>query len=248
MRRLFVPEGCVGRDLVRLCGPEAHYLRDVLRLAPGGVFLAVLPDGTERAATVVRLDEGHVEAALGEALEPRADPQADLRLRPALVKGRKLDLVIQKCTELGVAEIAPVLCDRSVSRPDPDGSAHKLERWRKIALEAARQCGRTSPPRIAPPRPFGAAVAEVGALGGAGLILAPEQAGGIGAQCPILTASDREPVSVLVGPEGGFTAEEVTSAREAGLRPVGLGARILRAETAAIAISALLVYELGELL
>ena len=247
MRRVFVPADSLQGDLVRLSGPEAHYVQHVLRLRSGDRFGAVLPGGVERVATVQRLGEATVEATLGEELAPDADPRADLRLRPALVKARKLDLVVQKCTELGVSEIAPVLCDRSVARPDREGAAHKLERWERIALEAARQCGRRSPPRIVAPVAFEAALGEVRDLGGTGLILAPEATEGIGPGRAILGAADAEPISLLVGPEGGFSEDEVRAATESGLRPVSLGRRVLRAETAAIAICALLTYELGEL-
>ncbi len=247
MRRLFVPEGCLQGEVVRLRGGEARYLRQVLRLTTGEQFSAVLPDGTERIAAIGRVDEAGVEATLGEELPARADPRVDVRLRPALVKARKLDLVVQKCTELGASEVAPVLCDRSVARPDREGLAHKLERWERIALEAARQCGRREPPRVRAPVAFEAALREVRDLGGTGLVLAPGAGGHAGPGCGFLSPDAGEPISVLVGPEGGFTAAEVSAALEAGLRAVGLGRRVLRAETAAIAICALLMGELGEL-
>jgi len=247
VRRVFVPVESLHGEAVLFSGGEAHYLRHVLRLTPGDRFSAVLSDGAERIATVSAIGEDRVAAELGPLLAENADPRLDVRLRPALVKGRKLDLVVQKCTELGVAQIGPILCDRSVARPDPEGAAHKLERWTRIAVEAARQCGRRSPPRLAPPVAYADALAEVRSLGGTGLILAPEVTVGVGPGRPILPTPVVEPISVLVGPEGGFTAEEIDEGVRAGLRPVGLGRRVLRAETAAIGVCALLMYELGEL-
>jgi len=244
MRRVFVPEGGIEGDCVRLMGREAHYVRDVLRLGVGAHFSAVLPGGIERVATVQRLAGQTVEAALGEPRDAQADPRVDVRVRPALVKARRLDLVVQKCTELGATEVGPVLCERGVARPDRDRVPHKVERWEKIAQEAARQCGRTWAPRVAEPVSFPLAVREVADLGGTGLVLAPAGSGLVQGALPAL--DDPEPISVFVGPEGGFTPDEVEVARAAGLRIISLGGRILRAETAAIAACALLMLELGE--
>jgi 16S rRNA (uracil1498-N3)-methyltransferase len=234
-------------ERVSLRGAEDHYVRHVLRLGPGDRFSAVLPTRVERVAIVESVTEGGVEAELGEERGSTADPLVDVRLRPALVKGRKLDPVIRQCTELGVAEIGPVLCERSVSRPDGDSAAHRAERWEKIALEAARQCGRRTPPQVAAPLAFPAAVAGIAALGGTGLILAPGGSEGPDPERPLLGPQTPEPISALIGPEGGFTNAEVELAEEAGLRVVGLGRRILRADTAAIVVCALLMHELGEL-
>lgn len=244
MRRVFVPEGCVEGDRVRLQGGEDHYVRHVLRLGPGDRFSAVLPTRAEHVAVVESAGEGGVEARLGEERDLTAEPLIDVRLRPAVVRGRKLDSVIRQCTELGVSEIGPVTCERSVARPDPDSAAHKVERWEKIALEAARQCGRRTPPGITAPTAFPAAVAEIAALGGTGLIFAPGGAEGVGT---LLAPGAAEPISALIGPEGGFTKAEVELAEEAGLRVAALGRRILRADTAAVVVCALLMYELGEL-
>jgi 16S rRNA (uracil1498-N3)-methyltransferase len=248
VRRVFIPRSSLDADLVRLVGSEAHYLRSVLRLGLGGRFSAVLPTGVERLATVQRVDDEGVEAILGDEQGRSADPLVDVRIRPALTKARKLDAVVRQCTELGASEIGPVLCERSVARPDEGGAVHKLERWRAISLEAARQCGRTTPPRIAAPVPFRRALEELPTLGGTALLPAPAARSGMSPEAPLLAPDDREPISVLVGPEGGFTVDEVKAARAAGCRVVGLGRRILRAETAAVAVCAWVMYELRELL
>jgi 16S rRNA (uracil1498-N3)-methyltransferase len=248
VRRVFIPPGSLDADRVRLDGSEAHYLRSVLRLGPGGRFSAVVPTGAERLATIQRADDEGVEAILGEERGSCADPLVDVRIRPALTKARKLDAVVRMCTELGASEIGPLLCERNVARPDEGGAAHKMERWRKIALEAARQCGRTAPPRIAAPMAFSRALDELSTLGGTALLPAPTATCGISPEAPLLVLEDREPISVLVGPEGGFTADEVEAARAAGCRVVGLGRRVLRAETAAVAVCAWVMCELRELL
>jgi len=241
VRRVFIPEGCASSATVGLTGPEAHYLLRVLRMQPGDRFRAVLPGGGERVATVKTVTGERVAATLGEELAPGADPSAEVHLYVGMAKTGKLELVIQKCTELGVASVRPVLCRRSVSRPDSERAARKVGRWEKIAEEAARQCGRTSAPHVGAPLGFVEAVEEMVALNGTGLILAPTGERGL------REAALRPPVSLLTGPEGGFDPEELSHAADAGLTSLSLGERILRAETAAIAATALVMYELGEL-
>lgn len=247
MRRVFVPNGSVSGERVVLEGPEAHYVRRVLRMLSGERFSAVLPGGAERIATIDDVSGGQVHASLGEEVSRDADPAADVRLYAGLVRAAKLELTIQKCTELGVSAITPVLCRRSVARPADGQAEKKLQRWDRIAVEAARQCGRTAPPAVRAPVDLASAIRE--AVDGRGLCLvASPETGERAALGPLLRAEDvQTPVSILVGPEGGFAPEELQEARAAGFREISLGPRTLRAETAAIVACALVMYELGEL-
>ncbi len=247
MRRVFVPSGCVSGERVLLEGAEAHYVRRVLRMLPGDHFSAVLPGGTERIATIADVSGGQVRASLGEEVSRGADPAVDVRLLPALVKAAKLELTIQKCTELGVSAITPVICRRSVARPAPGQADKKLERWERIAVEAARQCGRTAPPAVRAPVDLPAAIREVVDAGGARLVMSPGTQGPRMLGALLSTEEAQAPVSILVGPEGGLAPEELQEVRSAGFREISLGQRTLRAETAAIVACALVMYELGEL-
>lgn len=247
MRRVFVPSGCVSGERVVLEGSEAHYVRRVLRMLPGERFSAVLPGGAERIATIVDVSGGQLHASLGEEVGRNADPAADVRLYPALVKAAKLELTIQKCTELGVSAVTPVVCRRSVARPAPGQADRKLERWRRIAVEAARQCGRTAPPTVDTPVDLSAAIREAADAGGMCLVMSSQAAEPAALGAFVATQDAAGPVSILVGPEGGLAPEEVQEARAAGFREVSLGQRTLRAETAAIVACALVLYELGEL-
>jgi 16S rRNA (uracil1498-N3)-methyltransferase len=233
-----------GDDAV-LGDAEAHYLRSVLRMAPGDRFSAVLPGGPERIATVTHVDEERVRATLGQTVTNDADPHVDVRLYMALTKSGKPELVVQKCTELGISSIHPMLCRRSVSRPKADRAERKSERWQKISEEAARQCGRTSGAWIAPAIPFVDALREIATAGGTGLILTPD--GGEAESRALGEATLSPPVSLLIGPEGGFDDGEVECAVASGIARARVGRRVLRAETAAIAVSAIVMRALGEM-
>jgi 16S rRNA (uracil1498-N3)-methyltransferase len=247
VRRVFVPTEGVDGDRLVLAGAEAHYVRRVLRMLPGDRFSAVLPGGVERIATVTDTSHGRVHASLGDKIQRGADPTSDVRLYPALVKAAKLELTIQKCTELGVSAVAPVVCRRSVARPTEAQADRKRDRWQRIALEAARQCGRTTYPSVRAPRDLPTTVREVGEGGGLGLVLSPDAVEPAGLGALLSEPEAPAPISLLVGPEGGLSPEELDEARAAGFREISLGHRTLRAETAAIAACALVMYELGEL-
>ncbi len=247
MRRVFVPNGSVKGDRVDLPGTEAHYVRRVLRLGPGDRFSAVLPGGVERVATILGIGGGEVEASLGEEVSRQADPAVDVRLFAGLLKAAKFELVVQKCTELGVSAITPVVCRRSISRAGAGDQEKKVGRWRRIAAEAARQCGRTVPPTVHGPVAFSQAVSEAAQSGGLCLVMSPDAGGEIGSGAALAAREPERPVVVLVGPEGGFAPEELEEAEAAGFQAVSLGTRTLRAETAAIVACALVMYEAGEL-
>jgi 16S rRNA (uracil1498-N3)-methyltransferase len=237
VRRLFVPRARIAGDEARLLAPERHYLRDVLRL-PDGAPLEVF-DG----------EGGAYDAALapGDALRlgpRRAAPaaRAPLHLAFALARGEKADLVVQKATELGVARLCPFAAARSVVRLDAERGAERARRWRRIAEEAARQCGRADVPEVDAPVPLDDVLA--GAPAGFARLLLYEGGGE-----PLARAVDPAAPGHLavVGPEGGFDEEEVSAALARGARLASLGPRILRFETAAIVAAALVQHALGEL-
>jgi 16S rRNA (uracil1498-N3)-methyltransferase len=150
--------------------------------------------------------------------------------------------VLEKGTELGVAAFVPVLSSRSLIRPSEASSA-RLERWRRVVVEAAEQSGRCRLPEISPPLTFAEACASA-----AGLRILPWEGETEASLSDVLAGEKkRDAVSLFIGPEGGFPPEEVELARQQGVRTVSLGRRILRAETAAIVAAALILHELGEL-
>jgi 16S rRNA (uracil1498-N3)-methyltransferase len=239
-RRLFLPPERIDAGRARLTPEARHYVKDVLRLQPGAAL--ELFDG-EGGRWEARVEDGFEALALGprqESVGAGASPGA-IWIVPALAKGEKMDLVVQKATELGAARVAAFEAERSVVRLEPDRAEERARRWRRIAEEAARQCGRADVPEVATPASLAARLAE--APPGFGLLVFH----GDGAASLAALAPAPGGWIAIVGPEGGLTAEEVAACEAAGARRVSLGPRILRAETAAIVAVALLQARFGDM-
>jgi 16S rRNA (uracil1498-N3)-methyltransferase len=234
LRRLHLPPERIegGRGLL---GPEARrYLESVLRLAPGARIEVFDGRGGRYDAAI---EAGFEAVRLG----PREDARAvatEIALVVALAKGEKMDLVVQKATELGVARILPFAAERSVVRLEPAKGEARAARWRRIVEEAARQSGRTDVPEVRPPASLADALADL-APGTRTFVFHP--GGG-----PLRPAPPA-PLAAVVGPEGGLTDAEVRACEAAGAVTASLGPRILRAETAAIVAVALLQSRFGDL-
>jgi 16S rRNA (uracil1498-N3)-methyltransferase len=223
-------------SILELKGAEARYLSTVLRMRPGLDVVLCGPGGRRVKAVLRDVSRGAVELELGEELPAAQEPANGVVLMQGLLKGAKMDLVVQKVTELGVKEIVPVVCERSQVR-----STRKAERWRKIAHEASRQCGRAGVPEVAEPSGLMEYLGTSGPL--RGFVFSEAVREGLGLE-PVAGGSD---IYLLIGPEGGLTSAEVGAASEKGLVPAGLGPNILRAETAAIAALSLLQHLMGRM-
>jgi len=231
---VFLPPERIAEGRAALTPEARHYLRDVLRLGPGAEL--ELFDG-EGGAYAAHLLAGFEALALGPRREAR--PILPLWLVVALAKGEKMDLVVQKATELGATRLIAFEGERSVVRLAPEKARERAERWRRIAAEAARQCGRADAPEIDAPCTLAAALGSVPPSFWR-FVLHP--GGGP------LPADEAPPgAAAVVGPEGGLTDTEVAACEEAGARRVGLGPRVLRAETAAVVAVALLQARYGDL-
>lgn len=233
MARLLVPGAAPAGDTLALDGAALRHLR-VLRLGAGDEVTVLDGAGVELR---LRLVEVGARSAVGRVLataRPARESSLDLVLAPALVKGDRMSLVVEKATELGVRRIAPVHTARTVrDRVD-------VERLRRVARAAAEQSGRPQVPTVDAPRPL----AELLAAPWPGLRLLPWEDEG-GARLRDLPAS-ADAVVAVTGPEGGFTADEIARARAHGFATVTLGPRVLRAETAAVAVAALLQARFGD--
>ena len=221
MLRLYVPGVRAGDRQVRIEGPELRHLRTV-RLAPGA-HLRVLDDaGGEHDVVVEELGARQAIGRIVASSQPLRESPLELVLAPALLKGAKMDLVVEKATELGVHRLAPVLTARVV------GEGSHLERWRRIAVAAAKQSGRARVPTVDSPVPLD----TVARAPWSGLRVVPwEQESSRGFDdLPERTAA----VVAVVGPEGGLADDEVTLLVAHGFVPTALGPRVLRAETAAL--------------
>jgi 16S rRNA (uracil1498-N3)-methyltransferase len=246
-RRFYVERPALAGDRVELGGAQARRIATVLRLRAGDEV--VLFDGTGVEARVA-LDEVLPECIRGRVLDRFAaapEPRTRVCLYQAIARGERFDWLVEKATEVGAARIAPIVSARSVVKHEGEGG--RGERWRRIAIEAAEQCGRSVLPALDPPRRFADALASARGV----LLIAYEEADAHGRTVQdvlddeidaIFAAAE---VSVFVGPEGGFERAEVEAATAAGAHVVTLGARTLRSETAGVVAATLVLHAVGEM-
>lgn len=226
---------------VTLATDEARHLRDVLRLKAGDEVYVFDGRGREFRAQVVNTTRDASELRIEAEVEP-AKPESPLRLDlcVALLKGEKFDLVVQKATELGVNRVTPVITRYAdIHLRDEADAVKRVGRWQRIALEAAKQSGRAFVPEISAPVAF-----DKVAVQGLGVMFS--ERGGDSLESVKNQAALRA-VTALVGSEGGWSDEELESARLRNFQVITLGGRILRAETAAITVTALLQHLFGDL-
>ncbi len=230
--------------LIRITGEDAHHISRVLRMKPGEELTACDGAGTDHLCRFERLEDGAAVCRV-EGTEPsRGEPSVRATLFMALPKGDKMDLIVQKATELGVSAIVPYASARCVSKPDEKSMAKKLVRWQKIVREAAMQCGRGMIPAVLPCVSFPKAAEMAAQLDLALFLYESERQNGARA---VLSTEKYTTVGLMVGPEGGFDPAEAEAAVQAGMKSVSLGPRILRCETAPLAALTALMYESGNL-
>ena len=223
---------------VTLTADEARHLRDVLRLKAGDEVYVFDGAGREFRCAVVKTTRDTAELSIEAEVEPaKPESQLQLNLCVALLKGEKFDLLVQKATELGVTKVTPLITRYAdIHLRDAMDAAKRVARWQRIALEAAKQSGRAFVPEISLPVTFESLAAE-----GLGVMFSERG----GESLETLPAS--ESITALVGSEGGWSDEEIESARARDFHVITLGGRILRAETAAITVTALLQHRFGDL-
>lgn len=204
--------------------------------------------GWEYVAELRSVQPAQVAGILVERCRSAAEPRLHVRLYQGLLKGEKMDWVLQKGTEVGVSGFVPLVTERTVPRLEADAAGHRLARWRAIVREAAEQSRRGKLPLLEAPIPFADACAQK--AGPAYLLWEEEEVVGLRQALTSLDAGSPAgsgSVSLFVGPEGGFTREEAVLASRHGVQPVSLGRRVLRAETAGVIAAALVLYHFQEL-
>lgn len=212
----------------------SHYLCRVLRLAAGDAFVAFDPEAhVEARAVVVAADPSGATVTFDAPRPAAVTARAPLVLVQGLAKGEKIDAVVRDAAELGATRVVLARTARAVVKIAAEAAPSRLERWRRVAAEAARQCGRADPPVVDGVLDWTDALDVASA--DARFCLDPHAAEPLGARLPAIVAAGAS-VAFAVGPEGGLTPEEVDAARDRGFAPVSLGAFVLRTETVATAV------------
>lgn len=241
MPRFFV-SGQPENGLLTLHGEDAHHAGRVLRLRPGEAVTLCDGAGTDHDCVVETVEKEAVVCRVQRSHPAETEPKQHLTLCMALPKGDKMDFIVQKAVELGVHEIVPYLSKNCVSRPDK--TEKKVERWQRIAVEAAKQCGRGFLPKVCAVVTTAQAVERAAQCETALFFYENERETGLR---DALESGVGRTVSLMIGPEGGFAPEEAELAAQAGLRSVSLGTRILRCETAPVAALAAVLYAGGNM-
>jgi 16S rRNA (uracil1498-N3)-methyltransferase len=241
---LVSPE-CITPPTISITGDLLCHLRDSLRMSIGDILWFGNGQNTRYQAQLTDITKRSITGRILETVQepPRLTPR--LILGQSLLKGEKMDWAIQKATELGVSKIVPIESRHSVVQLKADRVDNQLARWQRIALEAAQQSEQWQVPTIAKPQPL-AAILTSYATGTTTLILA-ERREAKSLQTVLLPQDVNGSVLILIGPEGGWSQEEMQIAEQAGIQPITLGPQILRAETASIATISILQSRLGKL-
>lgn len=227
MPRFFCTD--IDDSYIHITGDDAHHISRVLRLRKGDPLVVCDGNGTDYSAAILDISPQEIRLAITGAAPTLSEPGLKVTLYQGMPKGDKMDWIIQKTVELGVSHIVPVITERSIARPDSAKAAKKQERWQKIAAEAAGQSGRGVIPVVEAPVSWKQMCDRV----------SPEETvvfyEGGGAPLSSLVGRDKTELAVIIGPEGGFSAEEITALTEMGVKTATLGPRILRCETAPLA-------------
>jgi len=231
LTRVYVEDDLVPGGVLELPPDATSHLVQVLRARSGDELILFNGDGREFSGAIQTARGARVSVAVGDARTVDRESPFAITLVQCVPRGDRMDFIVQKATELGVARIVPVLSQRSVVRLDKAQGQSKAVHWRAVAVSACEQCGRNRIPAVEPPQPLLNYLGESAAGGGPKLVFEPDFAASAAPAAPVRGGA----VEIAIGPEGGFAADELEAFRVAGYSRVGLGPRVLRAETAAIA-------------
>ena len=241
MPRFFIDKNSIKDGIAVITGDDVNHIKNVLRMKPGEDISLSDREGTDYHGIVESLEDGSVAVKITSSWDSYAELPVKLYLFQALVKGDKMDTVVQKAVELGACRVIPFSCERAVVKLDTQKAAKKVQRWNGIAEAAAKQSGRAFIPEVSCVLTFEEAVKEAGRLEAA--VIPYEKAVGMERSRELLYGiRDRESAGIFIGPEGGFSEAEIGLAEAAGIEPVSLGHRILRTETAGPAVLSVIMF------
>jgi 16S rRNA (uracil1498-N3)-methyltransferase len=244
MARFYVPHPQVEDGILRVEGDEVRHIRKVLRLRAGDALSIFDGSGKEYAGTIVEEGSASVSIRIQTIFPSKRESDLEITFAQSLLKGEKMDYLIQKATELGVKRIAPFISSRSIPLLEKTKRIERHRRWEKIAIGASKQCGRGVVPMIDPLEEYPRILQSV-PKDALRLILWEE--GGKRLKEVLKKLERKGHVFFLVGPEGGLGKEEVEEAKRVGFTPITLGERVLRSETAGLCLLSVLQYEWGDM-
>jgi 16S rRNA (uracil1498-N3)-methyltransferase len=244
MPRFYIPNPQIEEGLLKVKGSEVRHIRRVLRLKVGDTLVLFDGSGKEFEGIIVEESPSSVGIKVENILSPAKESPVEVTLAQSLLKGEKMEYLIQKATELGIKRIIPFFSSRSVPLLDKSKKLRRYHRWEKITIEACKQCGRTTVPKVEPLQNYSE---MLGMTSSDALCLILWEKEGQGLKAVLKESKGKTKIFFMVGPEGGITDEEAEEAKKAGFIPITLGKRILRSETAGLCLLSVLQYEWGDL-
>lgn len=242
MPRFFVDREQISDNYISINGEDVKHIKKVLRLREGEKIEVCDGCGEDFECKIESLSDDVVRAEIIKRYPNTAEAPIEIRVYQGMPKNDKMDYIVRKCVELGVCRIVPVITKRAVSIPRD--AEKKTARWQRIADEAAKQCGRGVLPRVENTISFSDAIKAMSDENAVSIM--PYECEKEGSLSALLKSTDKKKINVFIGPEGGFDESEAEKARAAGIATVTLGPRILRTETAPLAVCSAIMYELGD--
>jgi len=246
MRYFFIKQSDLAGSKAVVEGSDAHHIKNVLRLKPGDKIGLFDGTGLNYETRIITLLPKSIEVSVIRSFPSTTESSVQITVAQALLKDRKMDLLVRQLTELGITSWIPFIAKRSIPRPDKRRLFARTERWNKITKEAVKQCKRCCPLKIGET----ISLKEVLSLGKDNdlkIVFWEEESNPVNQELLVSNVKPAEKIFILLGPEGGFTIEEVENAKASGFITASLGPRILRAETATIAACTLLQYLFGDM-
>lgn len=242
MSKFFIPKENISGDKLIINSDDVNHITKVLRLGVGDEIICCDGAGFNYTAVIDKCEKKLIECSITEKYKTETEPNVHVTLIQGIPKASKMDYIIQKTTELGISEIYPCEMSRCVAKAE---NGKKIERWNKIATEAAKQSGRGIVPIVHEPINVSEAVSL---LKSANVAFVPYECAEKSFLKPLLKSCDGAQNAVfMIGPEGGFDEKEISLIKDAGIPVISLGKRILRTETAGEAVLSMLMYEIGDI-
>jgi 16S rRNA (uracil1498-N3)-methyltransferase len=246
MRHFFIDPSATINSVVEIQQPEAHHIKNVLRLKLGDRIKLFDGTGFEYDAVITEISAAKVKVEIRSKVRATSKSGVQITVAQAFLKEKKMDDLVRELCELGIARWIPFFSQRSIARPDASRLAGRTRRWHRIAAEALKQCRRSDLPEIAGAHSFDE-VLEFSKTCDLNIVFWENES------TPLRSSTDsneKKPIKqilLMLGPEGGFTEQEIQRAKHGGFVVAGLGPRILRAETATIAAVTLVQYLFGDM-